>query len=324
MLAVGLGLEQVEQYLVGLEQAVKVAAINSPGSVTLSGEQEAVEKLSETLNKESVFNRLLKTGGNAYHSMHMVAIGPKYDTLLSDGLAHLERLGLRDERHRYPRIAWASSVTSGRKMSADSTLASYWRANLESPVRFSDAVADLVQREDIEIGTLVEIGPHSALKSPLNQILKSLGKTIPYVESLKRGEDGRISMLRLAGTLFSLNAQIDLAAVNATDEATGADWALKHGVTAIDLPPYQYVYGPVSYYESRASKEFRLRRVLRHDLLGSKVAGNAKLRPQFRNVLRLKDLPWLTDHRLIPDAVFPAAGYISMAIVAPYEGLLTP
>ncbi|KAF2806012.1 polyketide synthase [Mytilinidion resinicola] len=316
MLAVGLGLEQVEEYLVGLEQDVKVAAINSPGSVTLSGKQGAVERLSKTLDQEGVFNRLLKTGGNAYHSWHMVALGQEYDTLLSDGLAHLDRLGLRDERHRYPRIPWASSVTPDKSMLAESALPSYWRANLESPVRFSDAAANLVGREDLEIGALVEIGPHFALKSPLDQILKSIGKNVPYAGSLKRGEDGRTSMLQLAGTLFSLNAKIDLAAVNATDERTGAEWTLAHGVTAIDLPPYQYTYGPISYYESRASKEFRLRRVPRHDLLGSKVAGNAKLRPQFRNVLRLKDLPWLADHRLLPDAVFPAAGYISMAIVA--------
>ena len=33
-------------------------------------------------------------------------------------------------------------------------------------------------------------------------------------------------------------------------------------------------------------------------------------------MLRLKDVPWLDDHRLLPDPVFPAAGYIAMAIEA--------
>ena len=316
MLAVGLGFEQAEKYLAVLEQVVKVAAINSPGSVTLSGEQEAVEKLSRILDNEGVFNRLLKTGGNAYHSWHMVSLGQTYDTLLTEGLARLDELGLRDEGNRYPRVAWASSVTPAKSIFTNNTLTSYWRTNLESPVRFSEAVANLIRQEDLNIGALVEIGPHAALKSPLDQILKNLGKTVPYTSSLKRGEDGRKSMLQLAGSLFTLNAKIDLAMVNATDEIVGADWMLAHGTMAVDLPTYQFVYPPLSYYESRLSKEYRLRRILRHDLLGSKVAGNAKLRPQFRNILRLKDLPWLTDHRLLPDAVFPAAGYISMAIVA--------
>ena len=311
MLAVGLGLKEAEEYLVGLEQNIKVAAINSSGSLTLSGDQKNVEELSKTLTSQGIFNRLLKTGGNAYHSHHMLALGQQYDTLLAEGLAHLENLGLRDESHLYPRIPWASSVTPDRSMLAKSTLVSYWRANLESPVRFSEAAANLVQRESI--GALVEIGPHPAMKSPLDQILKSVGKSIPYTGSLKRGEDSRRSMLQLAGTLFNLNATIDLAAVNSTDEYDGT---AVHGALAIDLPIYQYTYGSINYYESRASKEYRLRRVLRHDLIGSKVTGNAKLRPQFRNILRLTDLPWLADHRLLPEAVFPAAGYMAMAMAA--------
>ncbi|KAJ5152586.1 uncharacterized protein N7482_009064 [Penicillium canariense] len=316
MLAVGMSLEQAAGYLEGIEQNVKVAAINSYDSLTLSGEQDAVERLSATLNEEGVFNRLLKTGGNAYHSHHMVALGQEYETLLSEGLDRLQSLGLLDEQDRYPCISWASSVTPHKDIDADSVLAAYWRSNLESPVRFADAVTNLVQDEGLNIGALVEIGPHPALKGPVNQVLKSLGKTIPYTGSLTRGEDSRRSILQLAGSLFGMNAQISLAAVNATDGTSHGKPVLTHGTMAVDLPPYQYGYGPVSYYESRASKEFRLRSVQRHDLVGSKVAGNAKLRPQFRNVLRMKDLPWLGDHRLIPDVVLPAAGYMCMAMVA--------
>lgn len=107
----------------------------------------------------------------------------------------------------------------------------------------------------------------------MNQVLKTLGKSIPYTGSLTRGEDSRRSILQLAGSLFGMNAPISLAAVNATDGTSHGKPVLTHGTLAVDLPPYQYGYGPVSYYESRASKEFRLRRVQRHDLVGSKVAG---------------------------------------------------
>ncbi|KAI8296086.1 Prosolanapyrone synthase [Colletotrichum sp. SAR 10_98] len=311
MLAVGVGRDEAAEFLRGLEQDVKIAAINSPGSVTLSGEQEAVQQLAATLTEKNIFNRLLKTGGNAYHSHHMAALGSQYQDLLEGGMKHLETLKLREKQHRYTPVPWTSSVTPNKMADADS---SYWRANLESPVRFSEAVTKLLELEGLDIGALVEIGPHPALKSPLDQIAKSIGKKIPHVGSLKRGEDSRVSMLQLAGSLFGLNAEIDLVAVNATDDHEPG--TLAHGVMAKDLPPYQYTYGPVSYYEGRASKEFRLRSVPRHDLIGSKVSGNAKLRPQFRNVLRLKDLPWLEHHRLLPDVVFPAAGYMAMAMVA--------
>ena len=136
----------------------------------------------------------------------------------------------------------------------------------------------------------------------MEQILKAGSKTFAYASTLKRQEDGRISILQLAGTLFSLNATLDLTAVNAVNEIDGT--GLEHGCATIDLPLYQYTYGELNYHESRASKEYRFRSVLRHDLLGSKVVGNAKLRPLWRNILRMKDVPWLGDHRLVPGELF--------------------
>ncbi|KAL9004067.1 MAG: hypothetical protein Q9188_003102 [Gyalolechia gomerana] len=315
MLAVGLGPEQVAKYLGGREDGVKLAAINSPANVTLSGEVTAIEELSAAMAADNIFHRRLQTGGNAYHSHHMIPIGREYVKTLTEGNKHIQKLGLADREQRYQHISWASSVTPSKSAAEFSYPASYWRANLESPVLFSEAIARLVDAENVPIHALVEIGPHPALKSPLKQILEASGKAVAYASTLQRLEDGRISMLKLAGNLFGVNASVDLAAVNAVDETDGGT-GLEHGCTSIDLPPYQYTYGGLNYHESRASKEYRSRSVLRHDLLGSKVPGCAKLRPQWRNILRVKELPWLSDHRLVPDTVLPGAGYIAMAIEA--------
>lgn len=316
MVAVGLGHDEAAKYVEGRdgEGEVKVAAINSPGSVTLSGDQSAIDEISTAMTAASIFNRKLKTGGNAYHSHHMIPIGSDYIKMLIEGNEHIQKLGLASAEHRYQHKLWVSSVTPHKSTADIDNLGSYWRANLESPVRFSEAIARLVATEEVPIHALVEIGPHPALKSPLEQILKASGKTIRYASTLKRQEGDRTMMLQLAGTLFSLNAAIDLAAVNAVDEVDGT--GLEHGCTCLGLPPYQYTYGGLNYHESRASKEYRYRAVLRHDLLGSKVVGNAKLRPQWRNIVRIEDVPWLGDHRLLPDAVLPGAGYIAMAVEA--------
>ena len=309
MLAVGLGPDQVAKYLEGREAEVKLAAINSQGSVTLSGEVTAIDKISAAMTADSIFNRRLKTGGNAYHSHHMISVGREYGEILTEGIKHIQKLGLADAEQRYQHVLWASSVTLSNSAADFNNPASYWRANLESPVLFSEAVASLVDMEDVPIHALVEIGPHPALKGPLEQILKAGNKTVAYASTLKRQEDGRMSMLQLAGTLFGLNATLDLAAVNAVDEIVGT--GLEHGCTSIDLPPYQYTYGGLNYHESRVSKEYRFRSVLRHDLLGSKVVGNAKLRPLWRNILRMKDVPWLGDHRLVPGELFLSLRQIS-------------
>ncbi|KAF2686244.1 hypothetical protein K458DRAFT_441826 [Lentithecium fluviatile CBS 122367] len=295
MLAVDMGPEKAADYLVEFDGQIQIAAINSPNSTTLSGDAPAVQRLSVVLDANGEFNRLLRTGGNAYHSHHMLPIGRDYYARLSEGLAHIQGLGLCDKLQRYTRVPWISSVRPHKTSSAERVDALYWQSNLESPVRFSEAVTNLIDSVDVDV--ILEVGPHPALKGPIDQTVRSLGRNIPYVSSLNRKEDAKTSMLSLVGTLLLW-------------------WVAVHGCTAVDLPPYRYKYGPVIYNESRVSLEYRLRSTLRHDLLGSKVAGNAKLRPQWCNILRLKDLPWLGDHRLLPHPVFPAAGFFAMALVA--------
>ena len=308
MLAVGRGPDGVAKYLEGHGDKVILAAINSPASVTISGETAHIDEISAAMTAVGIFNRKPKTGGNAYHSHHMIPVGRQYAGLLNEGIKHIQDQGLTSAEERYEHAVWVSSVTPSKSTPLFDDPASYWRANLESPVRFSEAVIGLINREDISINALVEIGPHPALKSPLEQIIKAGEKGLPLASTLRRQEDVRMSMLQLAGILFSLNATIDLAAVNAVDKIDAA--GLEYGCTCPGLPPYQYTYGGLNYHESRPSKEYRTRSVLRHDLLGSKVIGNAKLRPQWRNILRMKDVPWLGDHRLVPGELISLPKYI--------------
>lgn len=74
MLAIGLGLDQGAEYTqeAGLGEKVKIAAINSPGSVTMSGDAEAIKELSAEMSQEAIFNRIVRTNGLAYHSHHML------------------------------------------------------------------------------------------------------------------------------------------------------------------------------------------------------------------------------------------------------------
>ncbi|KAK3357945.1 polyketide synthase [Lasiosphaeria hispida] len=321
MIAVGMGPDKATEVVqdAGLEDKVGVAAYNSPDSVTLSGDADAIELLAGRLSQAGVFNRLLRTGGLAYHSHHMLLLGQEYATVVEQGMHRLQEAfaeNVLSASHKYPVVPWFSSVYPGKGgLSPEYVTASYWRSNLESPVRFTEAVSKLLTSDLMPPGLVaIEVGPHPALKSPLAQIAKALGKKVPHIGTVKRGEDGRRSLLELAGSLFAHNAHVDLVAVNAVDEGEGG--LLAHGCMAVDLPSYRYTYGPVRYLEGRLSKEYRLRKVARHDLLGARVAGTTKLRPQWRNILRLKDLPWLDDHRVPPHVLHPGAAHIVMAMVA--------
>ncbi|KAF2180125.1 hypothetical protein K469DRAFT_640404, partial [Zopfia rhizophila CBS 207.26] len=321
MLAVGISAGTAFTYLSGVEAEVKIAAINSPSSVTLSGDVDQITDLESRFKAKEIFARVLQTGGNAYHSHHMAAIGSDYEAFLTQAFGELDLDGKRDNSKRYPQIPWLSSVTPHEQTGHKSSTPKYWRQNLESPVRFSQAIEALVSGEDTCADILIEIGPHSALQSPLKQILVETeterGKKAPvYLSALKRFDDGMHNLLSLCGSLFCLNASVDLAAVNSVEKIENHTMRYVHGKVCPDLPAYRYNYGPLIYYENRIAREIRLRQHVRHDLIGVRQTGCAKESPSWRNVLRVGDLPWLKDHKLLPHPVMPGSGYVCMAIEA--------
>lgn len=123
-------------------------------------------------------------------------------------------------------------------------------------------------------------------------------------------------MLKLAGELFIRGYHIDMDRITALEESTESGKIVcKRGSFIVDLPPDQF--GRKSYWaEARHSVEHRAPQYPRHDILGSLIPGASLAEPTWRNILRIRDVPWLKDHSLGGEAVFPAAGYFSMAMEA--------
>lgn len=317
MLAVGAGEAAVRAYLPRYPGVV-CACVNSPESVTLSGDAEQIERLRSELEQQAVFARVLATGGNAYHSAHMTALGPLYEERMHEALAQIPATG--PCVHRWPVAAdFVSSVTGGFRSENMPVDAKYWRDNLESPVLFYAAVAQLVGQAAPDV--LVEIGPHAALQGPLRQIGQALrdGKFQEYVPTMVRKQDGDTSLMQTAGTLFCTGYDIDLYRVNADeylDPASGSVERVSEDKVVADLPTYQWQYGEQLYHENRWTREWRLRTHARHDVLGSRVPGGNLNEPVWRNVVAVKDLPWVADHTVGSDIVFPTTGFLCMAVEA--------
>lgn len=47
-------------------------------------------------------------------------------------------------------------------------------------------------------------------------------------------------------------------------------------------------------------------------ILGDRFVGSSELGLVWRNILRLESVPWIKDHEIAHDILFPAAGYITM------------
>ncbi|KAL3450556.1 hypothetical protein BJX65DRAFT_316007 [Aspergillus insuetus] len=304
MMAVGLSEEKANAAIadVGLEGQVCVACVNSPEGVTVSGDQEPLDTLLAALQAKSVFARKLKTGGQAYHSHHMAVLGPKYQALLDQVLPTL------GPSMSQPSGATLVSTVTGQ-IKASGFDSAYWRRNLESQVRFSPAIASIHSMAE---HFFVELGPHTSMGMPIEQTLAKAGAELKYAGPIKRSSDSVISALSFAGQLWFQGFEVNWAKIN--NLVPAGSKTMPSVVT--DLPPYKFDYGETLWNESRASIEYRQRKYPRHELLGSLVPGGNARDFIFRNVLKVDDVSWLKDHKLVDTIVFPGAGYLCMAMEA--------
>ncbi|KAI0860776.1 reducing type I polyketide synthase [Xylaria cubensis] len=310
MLALGVGEADAQRYIDNgkFEGQLIVACHNSPSSSTISGDRDAIERLKVTLDDEGVFARVLRTGGKAYHSHHMHA-GTEY-------LKYLQAEP-RGSTTVMPKASMFSTVEARKIDSHTDTIEdAYWVNNLNSPVLFLEGIR-LMLKDMPEINVIIEVGPHPALAGPLRQIFKEVSMDITHLPTLERTEHDGEQMLRLAGKLWALDATLDVGAVVSVGTLS-KDGAIETqtGCLLVDLPSYHWTYSKPCWSEPRRSRETRDIREPRHDILGRRISGLSPLEPSWRNVLRLKDLPWLAHHRFGGEFLLPAAAYIACAIEA--------
>ncbi|TID07519.1 Compactin diketide synthase mokB [Colletotrichum higginsianum] len=300
MAAVGMGQKDTLPFL---KPGVGVACENSPSSVTISGDAAIVEEVLSHIreSKPDVLARLLKVE-KAYHSHHMKEVGDRYLSLTSP---HINSPGGLGPSGPY----MFSSVTGGRLPQETPTDAEYWRSNLESPVLFSAAISALVAEHKRQSSSskplaFLEVGPHSALAGPLRQILAQESINLSYASCLVRSKNSTESYMAALGQLWQNGVEVDF------DRLTNPDGTAR---VVPDLPAYPWQHDHSLLFSSRVSDAWRFRKFPKHEILGVRVAESSETEPVFRNVLALDRVPWIRDHNIRGDVVFPCAGYVGMA-----------
>ena len=306
MMAVGLGPEKAEEWISYVTEGdLVVACINSPSSVTISGDTPAIDQLLSILTGEGVFARKLQVD-IAYHSPHMQTIAQDYYELLAN-VTPLDAPGS---------CTMHSSVT-GSVIEASQLGAVNWTKNLTSPVKFSSAVYDMMRpvkgkvRADANaIDLFVEIGPHSALQGPATQTLKAHNiLNAPYHSVLIRNQNAIETAMDLAGTLFAQGCGINIQEVNGISN--------KYSVRAlVDLPTYPWKHSQSYWHDSRIEKEYLSRERPKLSLIGAPSPSAGERERIWRGFIRVSEEPWIVDHKIHGSILYPAAGYLAMALEA--------
>ncbi|KAI0013521.1 hypothetical protein F4779DRAFT_640909 [Xylariaceae sp. FL0662B] len=291
---------------------VSIAAYNSSSSLTIAGDRDAIYELKVILDDEKKFARVLRVD-KAYHSHHMTRCSAAY----------LDSLRALDIRVGQPgKCAWFSSVyeddviTQAQGGGIEALKDNYWEANMVRPVLFMQAIKRSYKASGA-FDLAIEVGPHPTLQDPALQTLQAIsgGTQIPYTGMLRRSVDDLESLAEGVGYAW---VHLGRGAVNlqAYDQflSGGAQSHLIKG-----LPTYPWDHDNQYWHESRFARAIRGRQDTVHELLGHMTPDSTKHEMRWRNVLHLRELPWLEGHRLQNQTVFPAAGYVVLALEAACE-----
>jgi len=281
MVAVALTDHGGRDILAELDSSAEIAAVNAVRSVTISGSIAEIRRLEAELRRREVGFRSLDLDF-AFHSRAM-------DTFREELLADLDGLASRS-----PEARLVSTVT-GHIVEAGALDAEHWWRNVRYPVRFTDAVAQLIG-EGHRI--FLEIGPRAILQSYLTDGLRSAEVQGRVLASLSREP----------------NEHDPFPAIAARCHATGYDWTSSPAFDGPSdprgLPLYPWNRERFWFAVTAEAPEL-FNPSFDHPLLGFRQRGATA---SWLNHLDERVLPWIADHAVEGVAVLPATAILEMAL----------
>ncbi|HEX2316790.1 MAG TPA: SDR family NAD(P)-dependent oxidoreductase [Thermomonospora sp.] len=289
MAAVGLPADEAGRVL-ARHDGLELAAVNSDRDVTVTGPADRLARLGEDLASGGVFFRMLDLD-YAFHSSAMDPIRAPLTRALA---------GLRPSA---PGALLVSAVT-GDLVTGPDMDAAYWWRNVREPVLFAPAVRRLLA-EGVDV--LVEVGPHPVLRTYLRRLCDE--DAAATVVTLRRGESGPDAMDQAVADLVAAGADLDWTAF----------FPRPGRVVSLPAYPWQrerhWLGSPHAWV--RSSGDGRLD----HPLLGERLPAAG---PAWQGPVEPGLAPWLADHRVAGAVVWPATGYVEMALAAGRRALGVP
>ncbi|MFE5159720.1 type I polyketide synthase [Streptomyces sp. NPDC056697] len=214
MVAIEASEEEISPSLAGREAEVSIAAINSPTSVVIAGDEGAALEIAEQWAEQGRKTRRLKVS-HAFHS-------PRMDAMLDDFRKVVEGLSFAP-----PSLALVSNV-SGKSAGADEVCSpEYWVRHVREAVRFLDGMRSL---ETAGATRFFEVGPDGVLSAMARECLTVDEASAPVVVPALRKDRPE------AQALTTALAELHVHGVTVDWEALFAG----QDVRRIELPTYAF------------------------------------------------------------------------------------
>ncbi|MFA7431646.1 MAG: SDR family NAD(P)-dependent oxidoreductase, partial [Rhodospirillaceae bacterium] len=285
MAAADLDAERAAAAVARYDGRIEVAAINSPKAVTLSGDEEALIALGQELSAQGTSFTMLGLD----YAFHNRVLDPVRDDL-ARALKGLTPLPGSEG------IAFHSTVTGGVLPGA-ALNADYWWANVRQPVRFRDAISSMAAAG---VQVFLEVGPHPIMQAYVRQTLRDADVPGQPVATLMRQKADEVALTTAIDRVYTLGGGLDFAAIFPGRRPVA------------DLPTYPWQRERHWY---RITPEARGRFYQRIDapLLGARPVPGV---PLWEAMIDAALFPYLADHAVGGAVVFPAAGFLEIALEA--------
>jgi acyl transferase domain-containing protein/NADPH:quinone reductase-like Zn-dependent oxidoreductase/surfactin synthase thioesterase subunit/NADP-dependent 3-hydroxy acid dehydrogenase YdfG len=283
MLAVGLSLEEARKLIEGHDGRVSIGAVNGPEMLTLSGDTEPLQRIAEMLEARGVFNRPVRVQV-AYHSHHLEPI----KDMMLNALAHVQ--GVKTTTPLY-------STVTGQRENGMHLNADYWFQNARQPVLFTDALSAMLKNG---FDTFVEVGPNPVLVRGGEALIKTLDTDAMMAPSMTRREPEVTVFLQSLARLAARGFEPDVELMFGSDRRY------------VRLPknPWQHTR---YWFESPAAEEMRRGRFDHPFLERQTQMVTEEGLAVWDATLDVQKFPYLRDHQVDDEIVFPATGHLELA-----------
>ena len=291
MLSVLAAAEEVTRRLEPWSDRLGVAAVNSPGSVTVSGDPEALESFQGELAADGIKARLVPGVDTAGHSPQV------------DGLRDRMMREAAGVEPRASRIAFYSTVT-GTPLDTRELDTGYWYRNMREPVSFEKATRALL---DDGHTAFVECSPHAMLAMAMEQTMEDAGADAAVLNTLRRDDGGPDRFVTSFAEAYVRGVEPSWDTVFAGLDAQ-----------RVELPTYAFqrqrywLDKPVATGDVAAAGLDSAE----HPLLGAAVVLAGSDEHLFTGRLSAQDHPWLAERTAGGPAVLPGAAFVELAVHA--------
>lgn len=190
MLSVQMSEVEARKYL---NEKISFAVVNSDELCVLSGESDAIDKLSSELGN-SVPNKVLHVS-HAFHS-HMMQQGAE------EFGAILKRVNYKE-----PKIPYLSNVTGDWIRQKDVFAEDYWVNHMVGTVKFFENVKKL---GDMNIDCLIESGSGDSLSKIVKNVYKDDVKTITFIPPANNSANEKNVYLNAVGQIWCMGGRIKM------------------------------------------------------------------------------------------------------------------